>query len=122
VALKFYFDTHIAKAAALQLRAKGAETLRCEEVGLNEVSDNEHLQYAADHGYILVSQDDDFTVLSAKWHEQGHRHAGIMLVPAYLQGEAQISYVVRQLLFFVDAEDAEAVDYETEIANRVIYL
>jgi hypothetical protein len=34
--IKFYTDTHIAKAVAVQLRQKGVDIVRCEEVGMAE--------------------------------------------------------------------------------------
>ena len=122
VALKFYFDTHIAKAAAVQLRAKGVDVLRCEEVGLEEAPDEAHLQYATEDNRIMVSQDEDFTALDTQWRQAGRSHAGIMKVSQQYRGEAQISYVVQQLLFYAEAEQAGAVDYVSEIANHVIFL
>jgi predicted nuclease of predicted toxin-antitoxin system len=59
--------THIAKAAAVQLRAKGIEVVRCEEVGMADATDEEHLRYATDNGYIMVSQDADFPSLNSEW-------------------------------------------------------
>jgi hypothetical protein len=37
--LKLFLDTHIDKQVALQLRAKGVDVVRCEEVGMAESSD-----------------------------------------------------------------------------------
>lgn len=122
MALKFYFDTHIAKAAALQLRAKGVDVVRCEEVGLAEASDEEHLAYATVNSRVMVSQDKDFLVWAARWREAERAHGGIIKVSNRLQGEAQISAVVQELLFYDAAERAGAVDYVTEIANHVLYL
>jgi predicted nuclease of predicted toxin-antitoxin system len=122
VALKFYLDTHIAKAAAVQLRSKNVDVMRCEEVNMAEASDEEHLVYATNHGRIMVSQDDDFNILNVQWQEVGRSHAGIMKVPHVFKGEAQISHTVQQVLFYVEAEQSGAVNYVTEIANHVIYL
>jgi predicted nuclease of predicted toxin-antitoxin system len=122
VALKFYFDTHIAKAAADQLRVRGVEVIRCEEVGMAEASDEEHLRYATAHDCVMVSQDEDYTALDAWWREAGRAHARIMKVSQRYQSEAQISHVLHQLLFYVEAEQAGAVDYDSEIANHVIFL
>jgi predicted nuclease of predicted toxin-antitoxin system len=122
VALRFYFDTHIARATADQLRVRGVEVIRCEEVAMAEASDEEHLAYATREGCIVVSQDEDFVALDARWHHSGRKHGGIMKVPEHLQGSAQISTVVRELLFYTEAEQNGAVIYETEIASCVIYL
>lgn len=120
--LRFYTDTHIAKAVAVQLRSRGVDIVRCKEVGLAEADDETHLQYATDHGRVMVTQDDDFTALSARWRQAGRVHGGIMKVSHQYRGEAQISHVVQQLWFYVEAAQAGAVDYDTEIAGQVIYL
>ena len=122
MALRFYFDTHIASAAAEQLRARNVDVIRCEEVAMAEASDAEHLSYATSKGCILVSQDADFLVLNARWHQEERKHGGIMKVPADIQGAAQISLLVKALLFYAEAEMNGAVIYETEIADRVIIL
>jgi predicted nuclease of predicted toxin-antitoxin system len=59
--LKFYLDTHISKQVALQLRQKGVDVVRCEEVGIAAADDEAHLEYAATEGRILISADQDFT-------------------------------------------------------------
>ena len=122
MALRFYFDTHVAKAAVTQLREKGIEVVRCEEIRMAEASDEEHLHYATENGYVMVSQDEDFIILHVRWQRAERSHAGIMKVSARYQGEAQISYVVRQILFYHQAERLAAVDYATEIANHLLYL
>lgn len=122
MALRFYFDTHIARAIAEQLRLKNVDVVRCEEVGMASASDEAHLQYATDEGRIMLSQDDDFLTLDAEWKQQNRQHAGIMYEPGHLQGASQVSYIVRQVMFYNEAEDGGAVDYQTEIGNRVIFL
>ena len=122
MALKFYFDTHIAKAAAVQLREKGVNVVRCEEVGMAEASDEEHLQYATDNGYVMVSQDKDFPALNTQWQKTKRSHAGIMKLPPDIKGGALISYVANELFFYHEADIANAVDYQTEIWNTLIYL
>jgi hypothetical protein len=122
VALSYYLDTHIAKAVAEQLRASGVDVIRCEEVGMADASDEDHLQYATQRNLILVSQDDDFIMLAERWHQVDRSHAGIMKVSHSYRGANQISFIVQQLLFYTEAEQAGAVDYRSEIANQVIYL
>lgn len=85
-------------------------------------SDEALLQYATDDARIIVSQDDDFTRLHIQWQQSDSSHGGIMFVAKRLQGEAQISYIVQQLVFYEEAANAEAVDYSTEIANQLLYL
>ena len=122
MALKFFFDTHIAKSAALQLRAKGVDVVRCEEVDMADALDEDLLQYATDENRIMVSQDDDFTKLHVKWQESNKKHAGIIKLPRSVQKEAQISLVVNDIAFYDEAEQGGAIDYYTEIENTIIYL
>lgn len=122
MALTYYFDTHIAKACATQLRNQNIAVVRCEEVGMAEASDEDHLQYATDNGYVMVSQDEDFSILHAQWQGANKQHSGILRVPAHFQGTAQISFVVTQLAFYHEAEIAGALDYAAEIANQIIFL
>lgn len=122
MALKFYTDKHIARAVADQLRAKGVDVIRCEEVGMAEAADEAHLEFATGEGRILISQDADFAALHIQWQQTGRKHAGIMRLAPKLQGEAQISFAVRELLFYHEAEIVGAVDVATEIENQIIYL
>lgn len=122
MALKFYFDTHIAKAIAVQLRAQGVDVVRCEEVDMAEASDEEHLRYAADKGYVMVSQDADFADLHTQWQQDGHKHADILRIPRSLKGTAQISFLVRVLIFYDQAERGGALNVATDIENQLIYL
>lgn len=85
--LKFYTDTHIPKAVATQLRLRGVEVVRCEEVGLAEVDDETHLKYATEHRRAMVSRDVDFLELHTEWLAEGKHHCGIFHVSRDLQGK-----------------------------------
>jgi predicted nuclease of predicted toxin-antitoxin system len=52
--LRFYTDAHIAQAVAEQLRAEGVDAVHCEEVGLADAKDFEHLEHTAREGKPLV--------------------------------------------------------------------
>lgn len=91
MSLKFYTDTHIAKQVAVQLRKRGVDVVRCEEVGLATAADDVHLRYAAEQGRAVVTQDDDFSTLHALWQTMGIQHAGIFYLSSQVQGEGQIS-------------------------------
>jgi len=121
LAIKYFFDTHIAKAVSIQLREKGVDALRCEDVGLAEASDEKLLQYATDNNRVMVSQDEDFIKLHSAYQNEHKKHKGIFKFNR-LQREAQISVIVTECLFYSEAEDAGAIDYETEIENTIIYF
>ncbi len=65
--IRYYLDTHIPKAVAEQLRLRGIDVVRCEEVGLAEADDTEHLEYAAAQERTLVSHDADFRTVHSVW-------------------------------------------------------
>ncbi len=51
-------------------------------------TDEQHLEYAAQHGYVLLTKDpDDFETLHERWQQQGRQHAGILLV--YYEGNVR---------------------------------
>jgi predicted nuclease of predicted toxin-antitoxin system len=122
VTLRFYSDTHVAKAIAEQLRAHSVDVIRCEEIDMAEAADERHLEYAARERRVMVTQDADFAALHRRWLQAGRSHAGIMRIPADLQGEAQIRFVVRELLFYHEAERIGALSLAADIENQLIYL
>lgn len=65
--LKFYLDAHIPKQIAVQLRNKGVDVVRCQGVGMDDSTDEEHLKYALKEVRALVSLDRDFTRLNAEY-------------------------------------------------------
>lgn len=74
--IKFYTDTHIAKAVAVQARRRGVDIIRCEEVGMAEAKDAEHLEYATTESHVMISADEDFAILHAKWQASSKQHTG----------------------------------------------
>jgi ABC-type branched-subunit amino acid transport system ATPase component len=49
--------------------------------GTSGLSDSKHLEYAATHGYVLLTRNpDDFKTEHQNWQAQGRAHAGIFLV------------------------------------------
>jgi len=75
--LKFYTDTHIPKQVAIQLRAKGIEVVRCEDVDMAEADDEAHLEYAANNGFVLITKDEGFRARHFRWISEEKPHKGI---------------------------------------------
>ena len=75
--LKFYTDTHIDKQVAVQLRQRGVDVVRCEEVGMAEAEDESHLVYAAGHGLALITKDAGFRDRHFQWIAEHRSHGGI---------------------------------------------
>ncbi len=118
--LKFYTDTHIAKAVAVQLRSRGVDVVRCEEVGLANADDETHLRYATMQGRAVVTHDQDFLVLNARWFEQGRSHSGIFFIQRHLQGN--IGQIVRRLAEYAELIAGGAGSLEADIVNQVNYV
>lgn len=120
--LKFYFDTHIAKAVAAQLRLRGVDVVRCEEVGMAEASDIEHLEYATESGRAMVSMDKHFPAWHQVWQAEGKTHHGIFRVQSHLQGDGGIGTIVQELLDYHQLIATGAGTLEYDIVNQLIFI
>ena len=76
--VSFYTGTHIPYEVVRQLREQGAEAVRCQDVGLADVSDEEHLIYAAEHNHVLITCDHGFENIHWRWMSEGKEHSGIL--------------------------------------------
>lgn len=118
--MKFYTDTHIPKVVAVQLRTHGIEVIRCEEVGLAEADDTEHLEYATAQGCTLVSHDLDFLQLHSEWLHDGLRHCGIVLFNRRFQGD--VGKIVTELASWHQLIAEGAGTVETDVYNKLIEI
>lgn len=60
MAIHFYCDAHIPKQVAEQLRKHDIHVVRCQDVGLDDATDEQHLHYAAQNNLAIITKDDDF--------------------------------------------------------------
>jgi hypothetical protein len=120
--LKLYTDKHIARAVTIQLRLRGVDVVRCEDVGMAAAKDVQHLEYATAAGRTVVTHDEDFLRLAQKWLAEGRSHAGIMFLHAHLQGRPNIGRIVKGLLVYHELIDAGAGTVEGDIYNRVLHI
>jgi hypothetical protein len=89
------------------------EIIRVREVGLREASDPEVLEYAAQHGLIVVSHDaNTMTAHAYNRIAQGEKMSGLFVV----QQKSPIGPVVSNLVLIWSATDSE------EWEGRVQYL
>ncbi len=75
--LKFYTDAHVDKQIAIQLRKYGIPVIRCQDVGMDNATDEEHLEYASENHLSVVTKDIDFRTLHFQWLAQGKTHFGV---------------------------------------------
>ncbi len=118
--MRYYFDTHIPKSAATQLRLRGIDVVRCEEVDLAEADDTEHLEYATAHEYTLVSYDADFRDLHSLWRGQGLSHAGIIIFNRRFQGN--VGKLVRELSEYAELVRLGAANLQDDVFNTLIEI
>src|SRR5258708_8666171 len=117
--LRFYTDTHIAKAVAEQSRQQGVDVIRCEEVEMAEADDFQHLAYAADHKRAIVTNDQGFSGHHRVWLAQGRHHAGIFLIT---KDKDNIGMIVTDLVFWHDAIRLGAANLENDVNDQIVYL
>lgn len=113
--LQFYTDTHIDKQVAVQLRQKGIDVVRCEEVGLAEVDDETHLKYAAEHQLALITKDEGFRLRHFDWLAAGNDHWGIFFCGD--RHVAAIGKIVKACYAFAELIESEAGTLE-DIQNE----
>ena len=121
--LKFFTDEHMSKAIVEQLRLRGVDVLRCEDVGMKAVDDSRLLEYATENGYVLLSMDDDVTKLHAEWVKTGKRHKGIFYAPmTHFGGQAGIGPIVLFCAEWAALVGDSADDLAENIHNRLIFI
>jgi len=64
--VKCLIDNQLPPALARFLTARGIESFHVTEVSLAEAHDRKVWQYVLEHGYVLVTKDDDFLNISSQ--------------------------------------------------------
>lgn len=87
-----------------------------------EATNEEHLHYAAQHGYAMVSIDEDFLSLHDHWQSLGLKHAGIFKIARFLQSKERIGRIFNELMAYSELIATEVGTLEDDINNHVIYV
>jgi predicted nuclease of predicted toxin-antitoxin system len=75
-----YLDEDQDPLVARQCRTRGYDVLSTNDAGMLGATDEEQLDYAAREGRALVTFNiKDFSLLHARWMEDGRSHAGIIV-------------------------------------------
>ncbi len=77
-----YLDEHVDPELAQELRESGFDVMTATEAGLSGtgIPDDGQLQYAAEHGRVLLTYDArSFPTAAQRWVESGGTHSGIVL-------------------------------------------
>lgn len=108
--MKLYADTHIPKQVAIQLRQKGIDIIRCEDINFAEADDTEHWTYAQQEQRTILTHDDDFLTLASKAWQSGETFYGVIYGGYQLQGK--IGAIVNNCL----------AQQDKDLTNQVIYM
>jgi predicted nuclease of predicted toxin-antitoxin system len=111
--LRFYADVHIAKEAIYQLQYKGIDAVHSSDVSMENASDEEHLNYAAQQQRIVITCDDDFEKLHWQYQQEQREHPGIIYFRMFDQCKS-ISIIVREIQFL-----HEVAEYKIDLYNKV---
>jgi len=102
--IALYTDAHITLALVKALRERGYDAISAHQVGNSDLSDVEHLAYAASHERaILTFNSKDFVPLFREWWEQDRPHAGVIVSAQIPLG--MLLRRTRQLLDTVAADE-----------------
>jgi len=101
-------------AALLRLAGHQVSTPRI--AGTSGLSDREHLDYAAQRGYTLLTKDpDDFIDLHHQWLATNRTHSGILLI--YEDKEVSKNMSRTQIVLAIDNLVASALPIANEVHN-----
>jgi predicted nuclease of predicted toxin-antitoxin system len=99
---------------AALLRRAGHQVHTPRSVGTSGASDEEHLAYAARHGYTLLTKDpDDFLDLHRHWRATNRTHSGILLV--YEEKEVSKNMTRAQIVIAIEHLATSGVPLANEI-------
>jgi predicted nuclease of predicted toxin-antitoxin system len=113
VSLRLYFDHHIPGAVATALRQRRIDVLTAQEDGAHQLEDPLLLDRASSLGRILVSQDRDLIIETARRLRSGKPFAGLIW-------GRHLSYTLRQTI--EDLEILATLYTPDDMANRIEYL
>lgn len=111
--LPVYMDVHVPLAITDGLRRRRIDVLTSQDDGTIRLDDESLLVRANELGRLLVSQDEDFLVIAARWQRSGRRFVGILY--AHQQG-ASLGRLVDDIELLATCAEPE------ELADRVTYL
>lgn len=72
----FYADENIPLDLTRELRRRNVRVVTTQDVHRASTPDEDQLTYATEHGYVLITYDNDFLRL----HRQGYLHTGVVRI------------------------------------------
>ena len=113
--LRLYFDRHIMKQLAVDLRQRGYDVLTTEEANLDTASDEDQLTFAADQNRVILTFNiRDFAPLHEQWTADARPHAGIVV--SQQLGSRQYGLLLARMLKLLNQMTAE------EMRSNLVHL
>jgi predicted nuclease of predicted toxin-antitoxin system len=78
VSVPLYFDHNVDLAIVAGLRRRGVDVLTAREDGAHTTDDEILLERATALGRVLVSNDKDFSAITARWYREGRHFTGLI--------------------------------------------
>lgn len=84
---RFYSDNHISYGLLDALVTLGHDVLKCQDTGLRDAPDHEHLWFATSENRVFITSDHGFKLWSDAWVFWSQRwgvsysHPGILIIP-----------------------------------------
>lgn len=78
MSVPLYFDHNVDIANISGLRGRGVDVLTAQEDGTTTLDDEPLLMRASELGRVLVSNDKDFSAITAQWLRDGKHFTGIV--------------------------------------------
>ena len=109
-----YADENVSHRVVRGLRRRGLDVVTAQDAALTgTVDDTRHLELATALQRVLITADDDFLPIAARWAAEGRAHPGIL---HYRMEGATIGGLVNEVsALALDAAPAS-------LASRVVYL
>ena len=113
--VRLYFDRHIMKRLAIDLRGRGFDILTAEEAGHDTARDEEQLAFASSQNRaILTFNIRDFAPLHEQWKAINCAHSGIIV--SQQLGSRQYGLLLQRLLRLLNHFTAQ------ELVDNFVHL
>jgi hypothetical protein len=112
MSLPLYMDVHVPAALTEALRERSLDVVTSQEDGTRTRDDESLLQRAAETGRLLLTQDEDFLAIAAKWQQTGRAFPGLFFARQGLP----VGRLTKDLELYLSCCTAD------ELRNRVIHL
>lgn len=115
-------DENIGKNIVEQLRAKGVQVDRVEDVLGKGTLDPTILEYAHENGYALLTYDESILQHITDRFAENKNHHGVFIVSHHLQGDAGIGRIVTEVEFYDQSIKGDAASVENDVYNKIIRI